>query len=257
MDLITRATSWLCDMDGVLIRDDAMIEGADLFLEKIQSTGRSILVLTNNSFFTVGELSTRLASLGLKVREDQLWTSALATAQFVHDQRPGGSAFVIGEASMHEALYDVGYRESTSSADYVVLGETQVYSYDDITTAVRLLENGSHLVATNPEPTGPSTEGDLPGVGAAMLEYASGVKAYFVGKPNAIMLSEGITRLESQYESTIMIGDRMETDIHAGVEAGLATILVLSGVTQRDEIDRFPFRPSLVVESVSQLTGLL
>jgi NagD protein len=259
MDLINRATSWLCDMDGVLIHDDALIEGADQFLEKLQSSGRSFLLITNNSFFTARELSERLLSMGLDVPADHLWTSALATAQFIHDQRPGGSAFVIGELSVHEALYDVGYREQSTGADYVVLGETQNYSYEDITTAVRLLKGGSHLVATNPEPTGPSLDGDFPGVGAvaAMLEFASGVTPYFVGKPNAVMLCEGLARLAGHIETSILVGDRMETDILAGVEAGLTTVLVLSGVTRRDQIEQFPFRPSLVVDSVVELIDRL
>lgn len=259
MGPITRATSWLCDMDGVLIQDNEMVKGADDFLEKLRATNRSFLVLTNNSFFTPRVLRDRLGDLGLDVAEDQIWTSALATAQFVQDQRPDGTAFVIGESSMHEAIRDVGYHEDSHRADYVVLGETQDYSYDDVTIAVRLLEGGSHLVATNPEPTGPSLEGELPACGAlaALLAYASGVKPYFVGKPNAVMLHEGLRRMGGRCESALMIGDRMETDVRAGLEAGIDTVLVLSGVAQRDQLDRYPYQPGLIIDSVADLLDAL
>jgi NagD protein len=251
----TLAQNWLCDMDGVLIRDGAMVDGADKFLDQLKATERSFLILTNNSFFTPSELTAMLKTTGLEVDERQLWTSALATAQFVHSQRPQGSAFVLGELSVHDALRNVGYHESRRSADYVILGETQDYSFDDITTAVRLIEDGSHFVATNPEPTGPSSEGTLPAVGAmaSLIESATGIAPYFVGKPNPIMMREGLNRLGAHTENTVVIGDRMDTDILGGVEAGLETILVLSGVASRREIDRFPFRPSRVVESVAEL----
>jgi NagD protein len=259
MDLISRAESWLCDMDGVLIRDGAMVPGADKFLDKLRTTGRPYLILTNNSLFTPREVRLQLASMGLAVEEEQLWTSALATAHFVHTQRPFGTAFVIGQTSLHEAIHDVGYREDDRQPDYVVLGETQNYSFDEMTTAVRLVENGSHFVATNPEPTGQSPEGSLPGCGAlaAMIQSATGVTPYFVGKPNPVMIREGLNILGAHSKSTIMIGDRMDTDIQAGAEAGLGTILVLSGVTQPDEIDRYPFQPSRIVDSVADLVDEL
>ncbi len=259
MDLISRAESWLCDMDGVLIRDGAMVPGADKFLDKLRSSGRPFLILTNNSLFTPREVRRQLAAMGLAVDEEQLWTSALATAHFVHTQRPFGSAFVIGQTSLHEAIHDVGYREDDRQPDYVVLGETQNYSFDEMTTAVRLVENGSHFVATNPEPTGQSPEGSLPGCGAlaAMIQSATGVAPYFVGKPNPVMIREGLNILGAHSKSTIMVGDRMDTDIQAGAEAGLGTILVLSGVTQPDEIDRYPFQPSRIVDSVADLVDEL
>lgn len=259
MDLLSRAESWLCDMDGVLIRDGAMIPGADKFLDKLRSTSRPYLILTNNSLFTPREVRLQLASMGLAVQEDQLWTSALATARFVHTQRPFGTAFIIGQTSLHEAIHDVGYREDDRQPDYVVLGETQNYSFDEMTTAVRLVENGSHFVATNPEPTGQSPEGSLPGCGAlaAMIQSATGVAPYFVGKPNPVMIREGLNILGAHSKSTVMIGDRMDTDIQAGAEAGLGTILVLSGVTQPLEIDRYPFQPSRIVDSVADLVDEL
>ena len=255
MDLLSRAESWLCDMDGVLIRDGKMIEGADRFLDRLRATSRPFLILTNNSLFTPREVREQLTSMGLDVSEQQLWTSALATAKFVNTQRPMGSAFVIGKESVHEALRDVGYREDDVRPDYVVLGETQDYSFDEIATAVRLIEAGSHFVATNPEPTGQSPTGPLPGVGAlaAMIQSATGIAPYFVGKPNPVMIREGLNILGAHSKTTVMIGDRMDTDVQAGVEAGLGTILVLSGVATLEEVEHFPFQPSRIVASVAEL----
>ena len=242
-------------MDGVLIREDSMVDGADRFLERLRATGRKFLVLTNNSMFTPHALSVRLASLGLEVESSQFWTSAQATAQFVSSQRPKGSAFVIGEASMHEALQEMGYREDDQSADYVVLGETQEYSFDDFATAIGLIERGARFVATNPEPTGPGPHGPLPGCGAmaAIIERATGVTPYFVGKPNARMIREALDVLGADSQESVMVGDRMNTDILAGVDAGIQTILVLTGADGLDDVDRFPFRPSRVVRSVVDL----
>ncbi len=242
-------------MDGVLINDGAMIPGADVFLEQLRRSDRPFLVLTNNSLFTPREVVTQLGALGVDVGLNQVWTSALATAHFVARQRPGGTAFVIGEDSVHEAIADVGYREVALHPDYVVLGETWDYSFDDFTTAIRAIKNGSHFVATNPEPTGPTPDGSLPGCGAmaALLESATGVSPFFVGKPNSLMLREAMDRLAASTRSSVMIGDRMETDILAGVDAGLATILVLSGANDESDATRYPFRPSRVVGSVADL----
>ncbi len=242
-------------MDGVLIHGGHVIDGADLFLDRLRTKGRPFLVLTNNSLFSPSELSQQLSRMGLDVAADQLWTSALATAQFVHSQRPHGSAFVIGEASMHEALRNVGYHEDRHSPDYVVLGETQRYAFDDFATAIGLIERGSRFVATNPEPTGPGPTGSLPGCGAMakLIESATGVHPYFVGKPNPVMIREGINILGGHSTTTAIVGDRLETDIRAGVEAGLQTILALSGVSQLDDINRFPYRPSRIVNSVADL----
>lgn len=232
-----------------------MVEGADRFLDRLRAQAIPFLILTNNSLFTPQELVHQLSEMGLVVESNQLLTSALATARFVHSQRPKGSAFVIGEASMHQALYDVGYREDNQAPDYVVVGETQDYVFDDFATAIGLIERGSRFVATNPEPTGPGPTGSLPGCGAMakLIESATGVAPYFVGKPNPVMIREGINLLGGHSNSTTIVGDRMETDILAGVEAGLRTILVLSGASRLDEIDRLPYRPTRVVTSVADL----
>jgi NagD protein len=255
MEGVSTFTHWLCDLDGVLISDDGAIDGAADFLKRLSATEKSYLVLTNNSLFSPEDLHKRLASMGLDVAPELFWTSALATARYVHDQRPDGTAFVIGEASMHEAMSEVGYRVNRSNPDYVVLGETQHYDFDEIALAVQLVERGARFIATNPEPTGPSENGSLPACGAlaALIERSSGVSPYFVGKPNTLMLREGLDTLGGHSGSAVMIGDRMETDIHAGVECGLSTILVLSGVTTAEDVARYPYRPGRIIDSVAEL----
>lgn len=255
MSRVPSAVSWLCDMDGVLINNGHMVPGADRFIDQLRASNREFLVLTNNSLFTPGQLQERLTKLGVNVREDQLWTSALATAQFVHDQRPQGRAFVIGETSLHEAMSNVGYVEDATQPDYVVLGETWNYSFDEITTAIRLIDNGCKFVATNPETNGTTPNGLLPGCGAlaALIQSATGIRPYFVGKPNPVMIRDALNILGAHSQTTVMVGDRMDTDIIAGVEAGVETILVLSGITQRNEIERYSYQPSRVVNSVADL----
>jgi 5'-nucleotidase len=246
---------WLVDMDGVLVREETVVPGADRFLEALRSTGRRILVLTNNSIYTPRDLSARLGTLGLDVPEDELWTAALATAAFVQSQRPQGTAFVLGEAGLTTALHAVGYVLTDRSPDYVILGETRTYSFEAITTAVRLIASGARFLAANPDPTGPSPEGILPATGsvAQLIRHATGKAPYFVGKPNPLMVREGLNKIEGHSEATVMVGDRMDTDVIAGIEAGLATILVLSGVTRREDVERFPYRPGRIVESVADL----
>jgi NagD protein len=192
---------------------------------------------------------------GIEVPAESIWTSALATAQFLDRQRPGGTAFVIGEAGLTTALHEIGYVLTEADPDYVVLGETRTYSFSSITRAIRLIDGGARFIATNPDPTGPSNEGALPATGAvaALITRATGVEPYFVGKPNPLMMRSALNTVNGHSESTAMIGDRMDTDIVAGIEAGLETVLVLSGVTGRHQVDRFPFRPSRVVDSVADL----
>ena len=249
------AESWLCDLDGVFVREGTVIPGAIDFLVALASSGRKFLILTNNSMFTARDLCSRLDNMGLHVPEDQLWTSALATAEFVSTQRPKGSAYVIGESGLTTALHEVGYTITNREPDYVILGETRNYSFSQVTTAVRLIEDGSRFLCTNPDPTGPSPEGPIPACGAvaAMIERATGISPYFVGKPNPVMMREGLNRIGAHSETTVMIGDRMNTDIVAGIEAGLSTILVLSGVTAIEDVDRFPYRPGRIVGSVADL----
>jgi NagD protein len=251
----SRIVSWLMDMDGVLVHEAAALPGADRFLARLNELQRPYLLLTNNSMYTRRDLAARLRSSGLDVGEESIWTSALATAGFLDRQRPGGTAFVVGESGLTTALYQAGYTLTDRQPDYVVLGETRTYSFERITQAIRLIADGSRFIATNPDPTGPSPGGPLPATGsvAALITRATGVAPYFVGKPNPLMMRSALNALEAHSETTAMIGDRMDTDIVAGLEAGLETILVLSGVTTRPEAERFPYRASRIVDSVADL----
>jgi NagD protein len=251
--------SWLMDMDGVLVREEQAVPGADRFLAALKQRELPFLVLTNNSIYTPRDLAARLRTSGLDVPEQSIWTSALATAGFLADQRPGGSAFVIGEAGLTTALHDEGYTLTERDPDYVVLGETRTYSFERITTAIRLIGGGARFIATNPDPTGPSTTGPLPATGAvaALISRATGVEPYYVGKPNPLMMRSALNAIDAHSETTAMIGDRMDTDIVAGLEAGLETILVLTGVTAESETERYPFRPSRILPSVAELADEL
>jgi NagD protein len=247
------------DMDGVLVREEQQIPGADEFLTGLQEREIPFLVLTNNSIYTQRDLAARLRSSGLSVPEKAIWTSALATARFLEDQRPGGSAFVVGEAGLTTALHQAGYTMTERSPDYVVLGETRTYSFDRITRAIRLVLEGARFIATNPDTTGPSPAGPLPATGsvAALISRATGVAPYFVGKPNPLMIRSALNTLDAHSESTVMIGDRMDTDIVAGLESGLETILVLTGVTAMPDTERHPYRPARIIESVAELVDEL
>ena len=254
-----RIASWLMDMDGVLVHEEQALPGASEFLAGLRERGLPFLVLTNNSIYTRRDLAARLRASGLEVPEESIWTSALATARFLEDQRPGGTAFVIGEAGLTTALHSAGYTMTDRNPDYVILGETRTYSFERITSAIRLIMKGARFIATNPDPTGPSADGALPATGsvAALVTRATGVDPYYVGKPNPLMMRSALNAIDAHSESTAMIGDRMDTDIVAGLEAGLHTILVLTGVTAPDEIDRFPYRPSQIVDGVADLVATL
>jgi len=251
--------TWLSDMDGVLVHEDEVIPGAAEFVKRLQERGRPFLLLTNNSIYTPRDLKARLHRSGIDVPEDAIWTSALATAQFLDGQRPGGTAYVIGEAGLTTAMHEIGYVLSERSPDYVVLGETRTYSFEAITTAIRLIEDGARFIATNPDPTGPSVHGPLPATGsvAALITRATGVSPYFVGKPNPLMMRSALNRIDAHSETTVMVGDRMDTDVVAGLEAGLRTILVLTGSTRAEAVERFPYRPTRVVDSVADLVALV
>ena len=248
-------TSWLSDMDGVLVHEGKALPGAPEFIRALRDAERPFLVLTNNSIFTPRDLAARLHASGLDVPEERIWTSALATAQFLTDQVPNGSAYAIGEAGLTTALYEAGYTLTDTDPDFVVLGETRTYSFEAITKAVRLVQAGARFIATNPDVTGPSADGDLPATGAvaAMITAACRREPYFVGKPNPMMIRSALNRIEAHSETTAMVGDRMDTDVVAGIEAGLHTFLVLTGSTQREDLVSFPFRPNEVVESIADL----
>jgi NagD protein len=251
--------AWLMDMDGVLVREEHAIPGADRFLERLRELGRPFMLLTNNSIYTPRDLAARLRGSGLDVPESSIWTSALATARFLESQRPDGSAYVVGEAGVTTALHEAGYTLTDREPDYVVLGETRTYSFESITRAIRLITDGARFIATNSDATGPSREGPLPATGsvAALISRATGVEPYFVGKPNPLMMRSALNALDAHSETTAMIGDRMDTDVVAGLEAGMTTVLVLTGVTTDTEAERFSYRASRIVDSVADLVDEL
>ncbi len=250
---------WLTDMDGVLVHEQQAIPGAADFIAALQQHRRRFLVLTNNSIYTARDLRARLLASGIDLPEESIWTSALATAQFLADQMAGGSAYVIGEAGLTSALHDVGFILTESDPDYVVLGETRTYSFEAITRAIRLVEKGARFIATNPDATGPSTEGPLPATGsvAALITRATGVEPYYVGKPNPLMMRSALNQIEAHSETTVMIGDRMDTDVIAGIEAGLRTVLVMTGSTRRDQVGKWPYRPTQIVDSIADVVPLV
>jgi NagD protein len=247
--------SWLMDMDGVLVHEEQAIPGAGKFIARLRELKRPFMVLTNNSIYTRRDLAARLRASGIDVPEDAIWTSALATARFLEDQRPGGSAYVIGEAGLTTALHASGYTLTERSPDYVVLGETRTYSFERITQAIRLIDKGARFIATNPDATGPSVDGPMPATGsvAALISRATGHEPYFVGKPNPLMMRSALNTLDVHSESAAMVGDRMDTDIVSGMEAGMETILVLTGLTTTAEAERHPYRASRIVNSIADL----
>ena len=251
--------SWLMDMDGVLVREEDAIPGAEQFIARLRERQTPFLILTNNSIYTRRDLAARLRTTGLDVPEEAIWTSALATARFLEDQRPGGSAYVIGEAGLTTALHDAGYTLTERDPDYVVLGETRTYSFERITRAIRLIAAGARFIATNPDATGPSLDGPLPATGsvAALISRATGIEPYFVGKPNPLMMRSALNAIDAHSESAAMIGDRMDTDIVSGLEAGMETILVLTGLTTQADAERHPYRASRIVDSIADLLDAL
>jgi NagD protein len=247
--------SYLIDMDGVLVSGRTIIPGADAFIERLKARGVEYLVLTNNPLYTPVDLAHRLQTISLDVPAERIFTSAIATARFLQAQKPDGTAFVIGESGLTEAVHAVGYVITDHDPDYVVLGETHSYNVELITKAIRLVATGARFIATNPDPSGPTEEGIVPACGAmaALIEVASGVSPFFVGKPNPLMMRMALNFLDVHSEDTVMIGDRMETDILAGVESGMETILVLTGSTRREDVTRFPYQPTHVLESVADI----
>jgi len=247
--------SYLIDMDGVLVSGRTIIHGADRFIEQLKARGVEYLVLTNNSIHTPRDLAHRLQAVGLDIPAERIFTSAMATAHFLQSQKPNGTAFVIGESGLTEAIHSVGYIITDHDPDYVVLGETYSYNLALITKAIRLVADGARFIATNPDPSGPSESGLVPACGAmaALIETASGVSPFFIGKPNPLMMRSALNYLDVHSENTVMIGDRMETDIVAGVESGMETILVLSGVTRREELARYPYQATRILESIAEI----
>jgi NagD protein len=252
---MTNKKSYLIDMDGVLVHGQKAIPGAADFIQRLIDGSHRYLILTNNSQYTPVDLVHRLQVAGINVDTQHLYNSALATAAFVQKHKPGGSAYVLGDTGLYQALTDVGYTLTDYNPDYVILGETLSYPYDKIIRATRLIWAGTPFIATNPDPSGPDEQGLVPACGAvaALIEKATGFAPYFVGKPNPFMMRAALRYLGEHSENAVMVGDRMDTDIKMGLETGLETILVLTGVTRPEMIATFPYRPSRVVNSVADI----
>ncbi len=251
--------SWLTDMDGVLVHEDRALPGAAEFIAALQQFGRPFLVLTNNSIFTPRDLRARLARSGIDLPEASIWTSALATARFLAEQQPGAAAYVIGEAGLTSAMHEEGFILADTDVDFVVLGETRTYSFEALTRAIRLIAQGAKFIATNPDVTGPSAEGPLPATGAvaAMITAATGIQPYYVGKPNPLMMRTALNRLGAHSETSVMIGDRMDTDVKSGLEAGMRSVLVLTGSTREEDIAQYPYRPTAVLNGIADVVPLV
>ncbi len=255
MEQILNKSGFICDMDGVIYHGNKILDGVADFVNWLIDNDKKFVFLTNSPEKTPHELSMKLERMGLKVSADHFYTSAMATAEFLHSQNPGCTAYVIGEAGLTKALYDKKIYMNDVNPDYVVVGETRSYSFEKIEKAIELVNNGAKLIGANPDITGPTERGIMPATGSliAPIEIATNKKAYFVGKPNPLMLRHGLKMINCHSEEIAFIGDRMDTDIIAGIESNVDTVLVLSGVTSREEIGNFPYRPKFVLNGICDL----
>jgi NagD protein len=252
MERFEKCKAFICDMDGVLYHGNRLLPDVPEFVDWLKRENKSFLFLTNSSAKTPRELQQKMARLGVEIGEEHFYTCAQATASFLSSQCPKGSAFIIGEAGVVNALYSVGYSMNDVNPDYVVVSESSMYSYERITHAINLVCKGAGLIGTNSDVTGPVEQGIVPGTGAlvAPIEMATGKKAYFVGKPNPLMMRSALKILGCRREETVIIGDRMDTDILAGIESEITTVLVLSGVTAEEDVKRFAYRPDYILKGV-------
>lgn len=255
LSIIRAKNAFIIDMDGVIYHGNRLLQGAAEFVAWLKKNNKRFLFLTNSSERSPAELSQKLGRLGIVVDASHFYTSALATASFLSNQLPGGSAYVIGEPGLIHALYEMGYTMNNVNPDYVVVGEARSYTFDTIEKAIGLVLTGAKLIGTNPDLTGPGEKGLVPGCGSllAPIELATGRKAYFVGKPNPLMMRHAIRKLGVTREETAIVGDRMDTDIIAGIESDMETVLVLSGVTALADLPRFPYAPRHVLEGVFEI----
>jgi len=245
----------ISDMDGVIYHGNKLLPGVLEFVEWLKKENKQFLFLTNSSERTPTELKEKLNRLGIDVPKTVFYTSALATAQFLNAQKPKGTAFIIGEAGLINAMYNVGYTMNNVDPDYVVVGETGSYSYEKIEKAINLVLKGAKLIGANPDMTGPGENGIVPATKAliAPIELATGKSAYFVGKPNPLMMRIALKRLGISREESIIIGDRMDTDIIAGIESEIDTCLVMSGISDNNTVDEFPYKPHYILDGVGDI----
>ena len=248
---------FICDMDGVIYHGSKILPGVAEFVNWMIDNDKKFVFLTNSPERTPHELSMKLERMGLSVHADHFYTSAMATAEFLHSQAPGCTAYVIGEAALAKAMYDQKIYMNDVNPDYVVIGETRTYCFEKIEKAIELVNKGAKLIGANPDTVGVTEKGIMPATGSlvAPIEIATGKKAYFVGKPNPLMLRHGLKKLGCHSEDIAFIGDRMDTDIIAGIETGLDTCLVLSGVSTMETVNSFPYRPRVIVEGVGCIPG--
>ncbi len=252
---ILNKKGFICDMDGVIYHGNKILDGVSEFIAWIQENGKKFVFLTNSPEKTPHELSMKLSRMGLSIPADHFYTSAMATAEFLHSQAPECTAYVIGEAALSKALYDKGIYMNDINPDYVVIGESRTYCFEKIEKAIALVNDGAKLIGANPDTIGIKEKGVMPATGSlvAPIEIATGKKAYFVGKPNPLMLRHGLKMIGCHSGEIAFIGDRMDTDIIAGIESGIDSVLVLSGVTAKEDIDHFPYRPKYILNSVADL----
>ncbi len=250
-----KVKGFMCDMDGVIYHGNMVLPGVAEFIDWLRRENKEFLFLTNNSGYTPKELQQKLARMGLDVPENHFYTSALATAAFLKEQSPGCSVYAVGEAGLLNALYDVGITMNDVNPDYVVIGEGKSYSLDTLTKATNLVMNGAKLIGANSDLSGPIEGGIAPACRAlvAPIEMATGKQAYFCGKPNPLMMRTGLRMLNCHSAEAVMIGDRMDTDVISGLESGMSTILVLSGVSNRDTLDTYAYRPTMVLDGVGDI----
>jgi len=255
MEQLKNKRGFICDMDGVIYHGSLPLEGSKRFVDWLKSEGKQFLFLTNSSARSPRELHQKLLHMGIEVGEDHFITSGMATAHFIASQCPGGRVFAIGDSGLYQAIYEAGLSIDESRPDYVVVGETRSYSYEKIETAILLVLAGAKLIGTNPDLTGPTERGIGPACRAliAPIEMATGKQAYFIGKPNPLIMRHARQLFNCRRDETVIIGDRMDTDIVAGIESGIDTVLVLSGITKESDLDRYPYKPHYILKDVSEI----
>jgi NagD protein len=255
LDAIRQKAAFICDMDGVLYHGNRLLPRVNRFIKWLRREHKKFLFLTNSSERSPREIKEKLGRFGIEVEAEVFYTSALATAGFLSHQKPGGSAYVIGESGLINALYEVGFSINDVNPEYVVVGETRSYSFDKLQLAINLVLKGAKLVGTNPDLTGNVEQGIIPACRAlvAPIELATGRQAYFIGKPNPLMMRHALKRIACRREEAVIMGDRMDTDVLAGVEAEIDTVLVLSGVTRREDLEKFSYRPAHIIDSVADI----
>ena len=258
MQTLRNKKGFICDMDGVIYHGNRLLPGVREFVDWLQREKKDFLFLTNNSGKTQRELQAKLSRMGLDIDEKHFYTSALATAQFIATQMPGARAFVIGEPGLLNALYEQGITFDDVSPDYVIVGESSSYTYDNICRAVRCVQKGARLIGTNSDLTGPTEQGIVPACRAlvAPIELATGKEAYYIGKPNPLMMRTGLKKLNCHSGEAVMVGDRMDTDVISGMESGMSTVLVLSGVSTRETLKTYAYRPSIVLDGVGDIAAM-